>query len=73
MKKVIVLLICLVSVVAIILLAAKSDKRDFSKNYLDHALLYGLKDLVDEDDIEVLETIEYSHADFKFWGIPDIN
>ncbi|MCH4887165.1 hypothetical protein EZV73_06265 [Acidaminobacter sp. JC074] len=72
MKKVIVLLICLISIVGILLLASKYDKRDFA-DQKDHALLYGLKDLVDENDIEVLETIEFSHADFKFWGIPDAN
>jgi len=72
MKKIILLLACLIIIIAVLLLAARSNQ-DYKPKSYDHALLYGLKALVNEDDIEVLETIEYSHADFKFWGIPDIN
>lgn len=73
MKKLIILVICVAVIIGIVQLASKIKSRDMTSMYLEHASFYGLKNLVDNDIIEEETKETYSHDDYKFWGIPEVN
>lgn len=73
MKKILILVISIVVIVAIVRIAAKSDSKDMTATYMKNASFYGLKNLVEEEEFEATDQEMFSHADYKFWGIPDVN
>lgn len=72
MKKLIILVVCIVVIIGIVQLASKMKSKDMTSMYLEHASFYGLKNLVVEE-VEIEERETYSHDDYKFWGIPEVN
>ncbi len=73
MRKILVLLLIIAVAIGIFYLAKNTQSKTSIDDYLDRAAFYGLKDFVNDDETQVEVEKEYSHSDFAFWGIPDVN
>jgi len=73
MRKLIIILAVVLIIIGVFFLASCSEKEVSLDKYLDRAAFYGFKDFVIDEKIEVKSEQIYSHSDFAFWGIPDVN
>jgi len=69
MRKLFIYFIVTFMVVGVCFIASKTKTVDFTNRYLERASFYGLKNMVNQED---LEQENYSHLDAKFWGVPEL-
>lgn len=72
MKKIIILVVCILILGGIVYTQFENNQEDLTSYHLNHAAFYGLKTLAKDVYYDDSMAEDYSHADFKFWGVPDL-